>query len=47
MAAFPHVLLLDGGKVTRLPWLDGVVNGFVAFPGVTFVGGTLPLPVNP
>ena len=44
---FPHVLLLDGGKVTGLPWLDGVVNGFVAFPGVTFVGGTLPLPVNP
>ena len=44
---FPHVLLLDGGKVTRLPWLDGVVNGFVAFPGVTFVGGTLPLPMNP
>jgi hypothetical protein len=44
---FPHVLLLDGGKVTSLPWLDGVVSGFAAFPGVTFVGGILPLPMNP
>ena len=23
---YPHVLLLDGGKVTGLPWLDGFVN---------------------
>lgn len=37
---FPHVLLLDGGKVTALPWLDGIVNGEAAFPGVTFIGGT-------
>ncbi len=37
---FPHVQLLDGGKVTALPWLDGIVNGEAAFPGVTFIGGT-------
>ena len=44
---FPHVLLLDGGKVTGLPWLDGFVNGFAAFPGVPYLGGPLPLPMNP
>ena len=36
---FAHVLLLDGGKATALPWLDGFVNGEVAFPGVTLMGG--------
>jgi hypothetical protein len=39
---FPHVLLLDGSKVTPLPWLDGFVNGEAAFPGVTFLGGGAP-----
>jgi hypothetical protein len=38
-ATLPHVLLLDGGNVTGLPWLDGIVNGEAAFPGVTFLGG--------
>lgn len=36
---FAHVLLLDGGKTTALPWLDGFVNGEAAFPGVTLMGG--------
>jgi hypothetical protein len=34
-----HVLLLDGGKATVLPWLDGFVNAELAFPGVTLMGG--------
>ena len=46
-ATYPHVLLLDGGKVTGLPWLDGLVNGEAAFPGVEYIGGPLPLPMNP
>jgi hypothetical protein len=41
---FAHVLLLGGGKVTDLPWLDGFVNGEAAFPGVTFIGGAPPYP---
>lgn len=44
---YPHVLLLDGGKVTGLPWLDGFVNREAAFPGVMYIGGPLPLPMNP
>jgi len=36
---FTHVLLLDGGKVTALRWLDAFVNGEAAFPGITSVGG--------
>jgi hypothetical protein len=34
-----HVLLLDHGKATALPWLNGFVNDEAAFPGTTFLGG--------
>jgi hypothetical protein len=46
-ATYPHVLLLDGGKATALPWLDGLTNGEEAFPGVEYNGGPVPFPLNP
>ena len=45
-----HVLLLDNGTVTELPWLAGFAsdqNVVTAFPGMTSYGGAPPFPLNP